>query len=373
METTVKSTSQTSIKWQQVWSLVALDVAIIISWMAYHKYQPSLVTKFGFDGFKFPLAIVQGFILFITPPIAGSIADRIRRTKGDRLPVINMGISVVSMVFMAVALTIFVEPDGLIRWIFPVLIVLWLISMNIFHSPAISMVETFVPSQNLPQVIALFAIVAGLAESLEPSIVYLIDAAGAPITFAAGGTLVFATGWILQKSAKKLTANTEDITPTSQVENSNFLLVVALGLLMGLVITLLFNIFPDYLEKKIHFLDKNSFKGSYFVSILAAISALISYPIGRWIERYGIYKSAQIGLIGALLLAFGIFASPNSTLTTILCFLFPIPFSIISVSSLPIAFANLCDKHKVLGIGLFFSGVEFANSIVEILQAGGFY
>lgn len=359
------------IQWKQLLSLIILDIAIILSWIAYTKYQPNLVQQFGFGKFALILAIVQGIILVVTPPIAGSVADRVRKTSGKRLPVINIGINVVSMVFMAVAVTIFAKPTGFITLIFPVLIVLWLISMNIFHSPAISMVETFVPVERLPSVMAVFVMLTEITYAIEPSINDLMEFFGAALTFVVGGLLVFGSGWMLQRSSLSLPSTTQTFSKEQPEEKSNFGLVILTGLIMGIATTVFFNIFPDYLQSKISFLKADGFKGSYYVSLLAAFAALISIPVGRWIERYGLIQAAQIGYISILILTIGILYIPQPQVVLVLSLLYPIAFSILSVSAFPLVFDRLSPAHKVLGVGLFFSGVELPNSLMDILQVMG--
>jgi hypothetical protein len=369
METTLKPSE--TIKWQHVWSLVALDVAIIISWIAYHEYQPKLLEQFKFTEFSFNLKVIQGIILFLTPPIAGLIADRIRHQKGDRLPVINVGINFVSMVFMAVAFTVLAEPSGVIRWFFPLMIVLWLVSMNIFHSPAISTVELFVPANKLPQVMAIFAVVAGIAEAIEPSIVDIIDYFGAPITFGLGGVLVFGTGWFLQKMTQSLTTqnNESENAGYQAVSKSNFGLVFLMGLGFGISTMLFFKLFPGWAETQLDFLKTWQWKGAFFTSLLIALAAILSFPLSRWVEQRDLQSSAWLGF-GLVAVCSGlIWLNPIAGLSAVWFALFPIAYAILSVSTLPIAFLNLDTRNKVLGIGLFFSAVELPNSLLEIFQS----
>lgn len=366
------ATSHHQIKWRQVWSLVALDIAIIISWIAYHKYQPKLIANFGFAEFTLQLAIIQGIILFLTPPIAGYFADRIRKQKGERLPVVNVGITFVSMVFMVVAFTVFANPSGWITYLVPVMIVLWLISMNIFHSPAISTVELFVPPEKLPQVMAIFAVIASVAESIEPSIVDLIDLFGAPLTFAIGGILVFTTGYFFQKETKNLVSNEEISSEYSsyEIEKSNFPLVFGLGVALGIVTTFFFNLLPDVAKCSLDFVGLNGIKGSFFASIIIAIAALLSYPMSKLVEKYGVKQMAIFSTLAAGLIISSLWISTDY-LSLVLFILLPIAFATMTVSYLPLAFMRLSNDYKVLGIGLFFSGVELANSLVEIFQAAG--
>jgi MFS family permease len=119
--------------------------SIVIGWIAYHNYQPKLLVQFNYTQYTFWLIVVQGIILFLTPPIAGKIGDRFRFKAGHRIPIISSGISFAAMVFMAVAFTLLSNPGEVIRWILPLLIVLWLIAMSIFTSPRPLNIRTLHP------------------------------------------------------------------------------------------------------------------------------------------------------------------------------------------------------------------------------------
>lgn len=371
MSNSASSLPSQGIQWKQVWSLVALDLAIVISWIAYHKYQPELLTQFRFSQYVFELAIVQGLILFVTPPIAGWFADRARRKNTHAIPVVGIGINLVSMIFMVVAVTIWAKPSGIIRMLFPLMIVLWLVFMNVFHSPAISTLEMFVPREKLPQIMAIFAVITDVAASLEPSIVDLITFFGAPITFAVGGLLVFGAGLWLQKTVRSFQSITNDRSTSEHRNQSRFEVVVVLGVFMGLATMYFFEFFPELTEKKLSFLKSNSFKGSYFTSILIAVSAILCYPLSLWAQRFSVVKAAWIGFVGFVVLTLGIMLFSGTP--ALLCFvLYPVFYAFMSVTFLPLAFANLSAKQKVLGIGLFFSGVQLASSVAEVLKAGNF-
>lgn len=434
------------IRWNQVLALLALDLAIIISWIAYNKYQPALLVQFRLEEFGVALAVVQGLILFLTPPAAGLVADRLRSKGGTRLPVITIGINFVSMVFMVVALTVFADPNGTLRALFPVLVVLWLISMNIFHSPAISMVETLVPANKMPQVIALFAVVMEACQALEPSIIDLIEFFGGPVTFAVGGALVFGTGFWFSRVAKDLLKGDEEGNETAgehegygaqshgghdhghahdhghshdhgthdhnhshdhsshdhnhshdhdahghdhshahhghshdhghsheepHQERSNFFLVFILGTALGIATTFFFDIFPDWSEQQLRFVGPSgSIKGGYFISILIAFAAVISYPLGLLAQKAGVRKMASTGTLLAIFAGFGLsFASGEIAMAYYV--MFPIAFAIMTVTYLPIAFLSIAKRQMVLGVGIFFSGVELAASTVDVLQAMG--
>ena len=364
------STAPTSIRWQQIISLAALDLAILISWIAYHEFQPKLLEQFKFTEFNLALAVLQAMILVATPPIAGLAADRMIKRGGNRLPVVSIGINFVSMVFMIVAVTVFVNPGGWIRFFFPLMIALWLVAMNIFHSPAISMVETFVPAKKLPQIVAIFAILANLMAAIEPVVVDLILFFGGPLTFAVGGALVFTTGFLFVRSTKGLDLKGEipEEESISRPEKTNFILVVLLGLILGAATTFIFKVAPTLMELQIPQFLPTGWKGNYMASLLIAASAVVAFPIGILTSRIGAGKMALISGIACAALILAIHFCTGG-LAFFLYLLFPLAFAASSVSFLPLAFASVSKVQTVFGIGLFFSGIELAAGIVDIWQA----
>ncbi len=380
--------AQNQIHWKAILSLIFLDLAILISWMAYHEFQPALLGLFKFTEFAVPLAILQGLILFVTPPIAGLVADRMIKKGGNRLPVVSIGINFVSMVFMVVAVTVFAEPGGIIRMLFPVMIALWLIAMNIFHSPAISTVELFVPESKMPIVVALFVILADSVAALEPILLDLINFVGGPLTFAAGGALVFTSGWLFTRVTKTLVVNQDTSTaaPVSG-KKTNFVLVFVLGLLVGGATTFFFKLFPGLVDQKslmVSFVPElattakqiwNTTNGNTFgmhyagvlTSILIAVAAVLSFPMGILAEKIGTKMLATIGAILAALLIVGFYLASGTT-ALVLAMAFPVAFAACTVTFLPIAFQNLEKRHIVFGIGIFFSVVELLSSVVDVLQ-----
>lgn len=367
----MKSANSTpAIRWTQIYSLLALDLAIIISWIAYHECQPDLVKQFRFTELTLFLAVAQGLILLITPPIAGLAADRVTRKNMRRLPVISVGINFVSMVFMVVAFTIFLNPQDWMRWLFPVMVVLWLISMNIFHSPAISMIETFVPAKKLPQVIALFAVLADACMALQPSIVRIIHYFGPPITFGAGGILVFVTGWLFMRTVRA-SGKKEEEAETAAPAGSRFgeIKAILFGIVMGAASTLFFKMMPGMATKRIPLLAEIHLPGEAFVSLLILAAAIITWPLGRYASRTNINRLFLISFLLSVVLELAIWFTGAATPFLILCCLFPVVFALLSVTALPLAFNSLSPGRKVLGIGFFFSGIQLTDSILDIALA----
>ena len=273
-----------NIQWKQLWSLASLYGSIIIGWIAYENYQPKLLVQFQLPGFGFLLYVAQGFILVLTPLYAGKLGDRFRFKNGHRLPIISSGISFAAMVFMAVAFTLFSSPGEVFKWILPVLIVAWLVAMSIFTSPALSTLELFTPVEKLPKAMAVLTIVANLVYSLEPVIVDIIDYLGAPITFMAGGIITFLSGYALRKNSLglfKLSGGNEAKPMASfqlDTQRSQYRSIFIMGMVLGLATTILFNIFPNILEKSLAPLF-NGIHGNVILVMVLVVSAIVSLPV----------------------------------------------------------------------------------------------
>ena len=374
MEALSISQEKNSIQWKQLWSLAALYGSVVIGWIAYQNYQPKLLEKFQFTDFSFLLMVFQGIILAATPPVAGRLGDRYRFKQGHRIPIITTGISFAAMVFMAVAFTLFTDPGEIFKWILPILIVFWLIAMSIFTSPALSTLELFTPVDKLPRAMAILTIVANLIYSLEPVIVDIIDYAGAPLTFIAGGAVVFVSGYALKKNSLILfkESNNGEERPiaaiTFDTQKSKFGYIFFLGLALGLPTTVMFNVFPDLLEAKLA-LILGGISGKMMLVYLLVFSALISLPMSSVVNRFGLNKSFWVSLILILMIMASIFLFQSAWVVLCLTVLFAITFTSLSVSSLPMAIKRSNYYEKVFCVGIFFSGVAIPDSILEAIQA----
>jgi MFS family permease len=362
------------IEWKQLWSLVALYASIVIGWIAYYRYQPKLLLEFKFTDFTFLLAVVQGVILVITPPIAGKLGDRFRFKDGHRMPIISTGISFAAMIFMAVAFTLLSNPGEVFKWVLPILIVLWLFAMSIFTSPALSTLELFTPVDKLPKAMALLTIVANLLYSLEPVIVDIIDYLGAPLTFITGGVAVFVSGYALKKNSIGLFKKNESSVKKPMasfkldVTKSNMGYIFFMGIVMGLATTILFNALPNLLEQRVGEVFGISDGNLMIVGILV-LSALISLPASNFVNQIGLNRSFWISFLMLGISTCGILFLDIRMVTIFMCLIFAVTFAALSVSSLPLAIKNSNYYEKVFCVGIFFSGVAVPDGIAEAFLA----
>lgn len=369
METvSISHVDRTSIHWKQLWSLAALYASVIIGWIAYYRYQPKLLVQYGFTDFSFFLVVAQAVILIVTPPIAGRLGDKYRFKAGHRLPIISSGISFAAMVFMAVAFTLFTNPGEVFRWVLPVMIVGWLISMSIFTSPALSTVELFAPVDKLPKAMAVLTIVSNLISALEPVIVDIIDFLGAPFTFMVGGLAVFLSGYALKKNSLDLFHSSGEVTSEGESVKTNYLRILLMGIAVGVATTMLFNIFPDVLQRSIG-VQTGMQNGNVLIVMTLVLSAVVSLPASNWVNRWGLDRSFWISLLLVLLSIAGVLFSGNTIVVGVAIIIFAIMLSVLSVSSLPLVIQQSSFREKVLGVGIFFSGTAIPDGIVEIIMA----
>jgi len=364
------SANHQQIHWKQLWSLASLYASVLIGWIAYYKYQPRLLDEFGFNSFSFALIIAQGIILAITPPLAGMIGDRYRESKGHRLPIITAGISFAAMIFMAVAFTLLGNPGEMFKWILPVLIILWLFAMSTFTSPALSTIELFAPTDRLPTAVAVLTIIGNLIYALEPVIEDIIDYLGAPITFMVGGLAVFLSGYALKRNTLNLfTWSDMKETSIAAQTNAKYMQILFYGLILGLASGFLLNFLPDILDKKLPGFLGYDLSGTQLVSTTLILSALFTITASQLAKRYGLIQTLWFSFIVVLALICVIISTDITWLLTIAVIVFALVFALLSVSALPLALAKSSLKQKVFCVGIFFSGVEIPNSIMDAIIA----
>ena len=359
-------TSTTNIKWPEIWSLAALNASIVICWIAYHEYQPKLLIGFGLTDLALLLVYAKAIILVVIPPIAGFVSDKLILKNNKIYLVFLVGIIGTAMIFMIVASVIFQGETSFLAPILPLMVILWLVGMNVFHTPANSLVQMFAPTKDLPIAMGILVLVSELIYALEPLVVALVDFFGATLTFIVGGVLISVSGLVFKKvsSDEVFARKQEQMQGTNQMTmKSNFIKVIGIGLLLGFGHALIMGYIPDQFSRLI---TKN-LDGNYFASILLGAAALLALPISRISTGIKLSKNISIAIILLIVSSILIFIPVAITFISgsILLVVF---FSLISVTALPFALQNLSVRHITLGVGLFFGAAELFDGIVEILK-----
>ena len=356
-----------NIKWTEVYSLVALSAAIAISWIAYHEYQPKLLQNYSLEHLASFLVVAKGIILIVIPPIAGIIADILIRKSGKIFMVFTVGIVLTAMVFMTVASVLGIQILAPLEPILPVMIVLWLVAMNIFVSPALSMIDSFAPKNKLPIVMGVIFLVTELIYALEPLVVELVEFFGASLTFAVGGILIGGTGYLFQKvSSDEVQERRESSAKRNSVTGRNeYLLIVFVGLLLGVGNAVLVEFIPYSIESGG---GKYAEWGSYLSFGLLGLSAILALLASRQVSKIGLVKVIQISAASIVFFSFLLIQYPdNFTLVALNGVIIAIAFSLLNVSGLPYAIERLSARHVTFGVGLFLGASEIAGGILEYM------
>lgn len=363
METTARAEVKSG--WNQIYSLMALNAAIVISWIAYHNYQPKVLQLFNFQELSFFLVVAQAVILVFIPVVAGWFGDYMIRKNGNYFIVTTVGISVTAMVFMAVAFVVGSTNMINLTAALPVMIIIWLVSMNIFHSPANSMLDLFAPARRLPAAMAMMVMTTDLLYAFEPVVVDLVDWMGPVITFAFGGVLLIVTGYIFRKTTQNV--NFSRASEEADAKESNFMAVIGAGLVFGLVYAVVKNYMAGWLLAKSD-ISLPMHTSGLFVSIVLITAAIAAWPLSFQVDKIGLSKSVLIGLLGATLSLGLVYIIPMEYPALVFALLAGVFLSLASVAAFPFAIHNLSAKSITIGTGIFFGCFELAEGIISVLE-----
>jgi MFS family permease len=357
----MESVSAKKVNWEMIFALAALDAGIIISWTAYHNFQPKLLVHFHFQHLEKFVLIAQSIVMLAVPLLAGWLTDYQRRKSGNNFSVFAIGISVASMIFMTVAFTISDQAFINLIWLLPALIVFWLISMNVFHSPANSILEAFSKSPELPLMMAVLTLIKVCIHGIKPILLSTLERAGGAFTFVIGGVILIVTGIWFTRSTKKLV-----ITHHETDEKDHFLIVLLFGLLTGLCNALILHFFPGILENRFG-QQHTLFDNHLYISLVLGGAAIAAFPLSRVVQIKGVYPS----LVSSLLIAFIsmlLILSIDSVFISILAsVVLSLSYSVVLITGFPYALQNISPRNATFGTGLFFAAFEFFEVVFTIL------
>ena len=355
-------TQSRNIGWDKIFALAALDAAIVISWTAYHNFQPKLIQHFHFEHLSGFVSIAQSIVMLTVPLLAGWATDYYRKKTGSGFSVFAIGISVASLIFMAVSFAISDQAFINLVWLLPTLIVFWLISMNIFHSPANSILEAFTKSPELPLMMSVLVICKILIHGLEPLLLHSLEAAGGAYTFLTGGVILIVTGVWFARSTKNMVL---EHAHGEEKEKNNFIWVAVFGLLAGLVNSLILHFFPEILRAQFGE-SQTIFQDRLYISLMLGLTAVATLPLSFVVKRKGIFPSLITGLLIAFAAMMIIVASTNMTVSILASALLACAYGLVLITAFPHALNNISPERATLGTGLFFASFEFFEVVFRL-------
>lgn len=359
-------TRKIQIKWPEILSLGSLHAAVAISWIAYQEYQPLLVEKFQVVHLSQLLVFTKALVLVFIPILAGWLADKIMVTRGKYFIVYMVGICATAMIFMIVASIITVGPNHPVASFLPIMIVLWLVSMSIFLSPAFSMLESFASSRNLPIAIGVIILITDMIYALEPLVVLLVQFFGESLTFVVGAILVLGTGFVFNKVASDEVMERQMQAQRVDQEDENRITIIpilCIGALVGIGRAFLVEFIPGASPL-------TALSGQQFAFVLLGISALTAFGAGHYISRQQIRHILPICLIIMILgVAVLFFTTDYPALFTTAGIMVALSFGIAHMSSIPFVFSRVSVRHITFGIGAYLGTSALAEGILEVFYA----
>jgi MFS family permease len=351
----METTTPNKINWDAIFALAALDAGILISWTAYHNFQPKLLLHFHFENLKGFVLIAQSLVMLSVPLIAGLVTDYYRRKGGSGFSVFAVGISVASMVFMAVAFTISDQTFMDLVWLLPMMIVFWLISMNIFHSPANSILEAFSLNPALPLMMAVLTIAKVLINSIKPILLNMLEGIGGSLTFVTGGVILIVSGIWFSKSTRNMNIGHHE---SGEHAHDRYSVVILFGLLAGLCNVLILHFFPDILEQKFG-ARETIFEKHLYVSVMLIITAVAAIPLSRMVQIDNLYRGLIIALLVSFVAILVILVSDIFIISLLASLLLALSYGMVLITAFPYSLQNITVRNATFGTGLFFASFEF--------------
>ncbi len=356
--TTTKSPPQ--ILWLSVWALAGLQAAITLCWLVYKLYLPQLLTQFGFPAaFAASVLVLESALGVVMEPLMGGLSDRAKYWLGSRFPFISLGVILSATLFIFIpGIVIFIPSGELIRWILPVVLIIWSLTMTIFRSPAMALLGKYAVPSQLPIAVSLLTLLGGIVGAFKGIANNFLLSLGPIFCFAIASFLLLGTAFILRF------ANPPE-TPTESLPEQTDLPIKALAIILptGFSISWGIALLMDTLTKSL----KLQFPGNDINIIMLWISlgfAFAALPAG--------FVGVKIGSRQSMLCGLGI------TILSILSMLylgalFPIiiltiiGFSLIVNGAVPFVLGVVAQEWSGLGIGIYFGGLSLAGTVFGLV------
>lgn len=347
-----------------VWALALLNGANVFGFIAYHKVQPTVLGLFEFSNLVLFLGIIQAVIGLIMNPLMGWIADKHRTLTNKAFNLVGIGVNFAGVVFVTVAIgaTASENPTihGILRPIVPVLVILWLIAMAVFNSPAMSLLTAFAPPEKTMQVYISFAMVDILLFALTPYIEQVVDALPLGLVFFLGGLVLWSAYRLLRAMAPSIPALAADAPQTPNL-GANLFLVFGLGMLITFISKLPLAAVPLFLAPG--FAQLGITNMGVVLLVVFGISIALSIPLGNKIKK-GNLPLLLVTIGVSLLLPVLAYYMPNGAVAIVVALGLSVCSVLIKLNSIPLVFTRVKPANGGLGIGMYFAGVALAGLLL---------
>lgn len=364
--------TERTISWTRMLGLATLHGAITITWLVYNLYLPELLLQFGFSLVLVQIIlIVENLITAVIEPTAGSLSDQALRRWHNRFPVISGGVIVAAAVFVIIPLMAIIwSPTGITRWLLPILLTIWALTMATFRSPSLVLLKKTASNNNLPQAAAVLTIIAGIFAAIRPFANGFILSLGPLAAFTIGSASLLIGLFVLRRlfppDEAEPTAASEPQASLTLNRLSPHIHTLALIAGAGLGGAWSFRLTTSAVSKllRIHLPQLNNEGLMALFFFLLAFAAL---PLGTVAAKRG---NHQTMLSGAAAAAVGLALAtlwPTSLLWPLIIIVVLIGLSTTTTGAVPLALSLIPSRWSGLAIGIYFGGFTLGTSLLEAL------
>ena len=355
-------TNTKQVLWLQVCGLAMVQGAITLSWVIYNFYLPKLLVQFGFSkSLAVSLLILENALAVFMEPLMGSLSDKSQRWAASRFPFITIGVLLSSALFIAIPCVVtFVPPTTVLKYILPVLVVVWALAMTIFRSPVLSLLGRYAMPKSLPMAASVLTLIGGTIGSFRIAANDLLLSFGPVITFAFGSFVLLTSAAILRFIHPPKIVSDEPVDQ-HRAASPPPVSIQALGLIfiLGGSFAWGYRLLLDGVGKflKVQFNSDNIQLQMVVFGMVVAIAAL---PAGLIAKKIG-NRNAMLGGIGVailLMLLLPVFGG-----TIVILAPLAIAISFVLNGTIPFALEMVPDHRGGFGVGMYFGGVGLAMSI----------
>lgn len=362
---------QHRILWLQVWGLATVQGAIALTWVIYNLYLVALLSQFGFPvALATGLLVLENILAAFIEPVIGSFSDGLQHRIGTRFPFIALGMVLAAACFLGIPIVlVFAGPTGLMRWLLPVILVAWAITMTLFRSPALSLLGRYAFQTQLPQAASILTLMGGVAGALAPLAGSFILQMGALFTFSIGSLTLLSAAIVLRAvhPDHSIAPAKLPVAPLGgAVAPRRLALVFGAGMGVALGFRLLMQMFPTILSVQVPTVNRGFVLGSIFIAL-----ALTAIPVGTLAARMGTCLSMAVGLGAMALFSLLTLTSTTALSAFGIAIAIGVAWSIVSNTTIPFAL-SMVPAHKAgLGTGMYFSGGAVASSLYGMALSQG--
>ncbi|MEM9768779.1 MAG: MFS transporter [Cyanobacteria bacterium P01_D01_bin.71] len=356
--------THTQILWAKVSSLALVQGAIALMWVIYNLYLVDLLVQVGLNStLATGLLIVENLLAMVMEPLMGSFSDRLQQQLGTRFPLIGLGAILAAGTFISIPLAVVSGWATAGRWILPLMLVLWALTMTIFRSPAMSLLGRYAFGTRLPQAASILTLVGGVAGAMGPLASGRILSWGPVAAFVLGSGVLLLATLVLRLTAPDTAGSVATEEPNIAAENTR-ISVTALALIFGagVGVTLGFRslmmLFSRVLNSQVPNSNASLVLGMIFVAL-----AVTAIPSGLLAVRLGNRRAMILGLAALAFVCAAITAVQHSGAAIALAIVFGSAFSLVSNGTIPFALSLVPSPKAGLGTGMFFSGGAAAASL----------